>query len=381
MKKIITALLFILLLTACNSKTDNRGFYIEGNKAGINKITNTLYDEKGFDINGYDQNGFDVNGYDKKGFNKDGFDINGINKRGFDTNGKFHDKYIFEKRMKEKPVDYEKAKELMAKRYSLKNTYMYSAGKGEFETTKEYINRLYREQKNYLEFLADSYFIYDNGHMDINYNADLQEMTFTVFSFEDVDMINVDGKIEKRVRHFSLPFKKKEEFKLKMGIEEARNFDKSKIKIRMIISPMYEAILGDTRVLAEYGDKEKKERNITYDRKIDDYRSIIGYKIYDENKTYYDSMMDIKIREAFIKYAETLIESGNVQQRYPARAYIKNDKLHFVREEYIKNSFKNKFTRYTYDFKTKKIIRDKKIENYTSYDVRKEYKDWKKFKY
>ena len=95
----------------------------------------------------------------------------------------------------------------------------------------------------------------------------------------------------------------------------------------MTLSPTYEAILGDTRFIKEYGQKEKEEKNIDYDRKTDDYRSIIGYQTYDDSRVYYENMMDIKMREAFMKYAETLIDARNVQQRYPARVYIKNGNL------------------------------------------------------
>ena len=210
--------------------------------------------------------------------------------------------------MTEDGIDYQTAKEYMAKRYSLKNTYMYSAGKGEFETTKEYMKRLQSDQKKYLNYLVDSYFMYDDGRMNIEYNADTQEMIFTVYSYEEGENVTEsDGKIERKIRHFSLPFKDKEEFKLKMSVEEAKNFDKNKVKIKMILSPTYEAILGDTRFMKEYGAKEKEERNIDYDRKTDDYRSIIGYRIYDDNRIYYENMMDIKMREGFMKMLKLLL--------------------------------------------------------------------------
>ena len=379
MTKVLVSLFLTILLVSCGEKTDERGFYLEGKKAGINKITESIYDKEGYDINGYNKYGFDRSGYDKRGYNSLGYDKNGINKRGYDEKGVYHNEYIFDRMMTEEPVSFEKAKEYMAKRYSLKNTYMYSAGKGEFETTKEYKERLQRDQKKYLNYLVDSYFMYESGRMDIEYNADTKEMIFTVYTYEDSELVTVDGKVEKKVRHFSLPFKQKEQFKMKMDVEEAKNFDKSKVKIKMILSPTYEAILGDTRFIKEYGAKEKAERNIDYDRRTDDFRSIIGYRIYDENKIYYENMMDISMREAFMKYAETLIEARNVEERYPARVYKKDGKLHFVREEYVPNSYKNKFIRYIYDFKTKKITKDKKLENYTNFDIRKLYKGSEQF--
>lgn len=380
MKKVLISFFLAFFMVSCGDRLDERGFYLTGKNTGINKITNTIYDEQGYDIKGYNKYGFDKNGYDSKGFDVEGFDVNGINKRGFDRQGNYQNEYMFNRMMTEKSIDYQTAKEYMARKYSLKNTYMYSAGKGEFETTKEYKIRLQKDQKKYLEYLADSYFMYDDGKMDIQYNADSQEMIFTIYSYEDSETITTsDGKLERKIRHFSLPFKSKEEFKLKMTVEEAKNFDKDKVKIKMILSPTYEAILGDTRFIKEYGVKEKEERNIDYDRKTDDYRSIIGYRIYDDNKIYYENMMDIKMRDAFMKYAETLIDSRSVQQRYPARVYMKNDKLHFVREDYVRNSYKNKFVRYVYDFKTKTITKDKKLENYTSYEIKKLYKDWERF--
>lgn len=380
MKKFLISFLLLVFLTACGDKTDERGFYITGKNIGMNKITNSMYDEEGYNIDGYNKYGFNKDGYDKKGYNSLGFDKNGINKRGYDKEGIYHNEYRFNKMMEEGSLNFETAKEYMVKRYSLKNTYMYSAGKSEFETTKEYIHRLENDQKKYLNFLINSYFIYDDGKMNIEYNADTEEMVFTVFSYEDVETVkNSDGKIERKVKHFSIPFKKKEEYRLKMNVEEARDFDKSKIRIKMIISPLYEAIIGDTRDIKEYGPQEKAERNIDYDRRTDDYRSIIGYRIFDDNKVYYESMMDIKMREAFLKYAETLIDAKNVQQRYSARVYKKDNKLHFVKEEYVRNSYKNKFIRYSYDLKSKQMTRDRKLENYTSFDVRREYKSWEKF--
>lgn len=380
MKKILISLLIIILFTGCIDKTDERGFYIEGKNIGMNKITKSVFDEEGYDVNGYNKYGFNRSGYDKKGYNSLGFDKNGINRRGYDEKGVYHNEYRFNKMMEEEGLDFNEAKEYMVKRYSLKNTYMYSPGKSEFETTKDYIKRAKADQRRYLNTLNDSYFIYNAGKMNIEYDADSQEMVFTVYSYEDMETVkNSDGKIERKVKHFSLPFREKNEFRLKMTVDEAKDFDKNKIKVKMIISPLYEAIAGDTKEINEYGEKEKAERNIDYDIRTDDYRSIIGYRIYDDKKVYYEKMMNMDLKEAFIKYAETLIEANIVEQRYPAKIYLKGDKLHFIKEEYIRNSYRNKFIRYIYDFKTKKIIRDRRLENYTRFDIRREYKTWQKF--
>lgn len=380
MKKFLISFVLLIFLTSCGDKVNERGFYIEGKNIRLNKATGSFYDANGYDIDGYNKYGFDENGWDRKGYNSLGFDKNGINRRGYDEKGNYHNKYRFDKMMEEKGLGYEKAKEYMVKRYSLKNTYMYSAGKSEFESTKDYMKRIQTDQKKYLNFLIDSYFVYDAGQMNIEYDADNQEMVFSVYSYEDTETVrNSDGKIERKVKHFSIPFKKKDEFRLKMSVDEARDFDKSKVKIRMTISPFYEAIAGDTRDINEYDSQEKSERNIDYDRRTDDYRSIIAYRIYDDSKIYYESVMDVNLRDAFIKYAETLIEAGNSEQYYPARIYRKGDEIHFIKEEYVKNSYKNRFIRYIYNFKTKKLTRDKKLENYTSFDIRKQYRGWEKF--
>lgn len=66
MKKFLISFLSIILLTSCADKIDDRGFYIEGKNAGINKITKSEYDKEGYNINGYNKYGFDRSGYDKK---------------------------------------------------------------------------------------------------------------------------------------------------------------------------------------------------------------------------------------------------------------------------------------------------------------------------
>ena len=84
MKKILISFFMAFLLTSCMDKVDERGFYLEGKHIGLNKITKTIYDKEGYDIEGYNKYGFDRTGYDKQGFNSLGFDKNGINRRGFD---------------------------------------------------------------------------------------------------------------------------------------------------------------------------------------------------------------------------------------------------------------------------------------------------------
>lgn len=102
MKKILIILLTIILL-GCMDKTDERGFYIEGEKIGYHKETKTLYDKEGYDQKGwnkeginketgtlYDKDGFDQKGWNKEGINKetntnldkDGFNQSGWNKKG-----------------------------------------------------------------------------------------------------------------------------------------------------------------------------------------------------------------------------------------------------------------------------------------------------------
>ena len=102
MKKILIILLTIILF-GCMDKTDERGFYIEGEKIGYHKETKTLYDKEGYDQKGwnkeginketgtlYDKDGFDQKGWNKEGINKetntnldkDGFNQSGWNKKG-----------------------------------------------------------------------------------------------------------------------------------------------------------------------------------------------------------------------------------------------------------------------------------------------------------
>ena len=66
MKKFLISFLSIILLTSCTDKIDDRGFYIEGKNAGINKITKSEYDKEGYNINGYNKYGFDRSGMTKK---------------------------------------------------------------------------------------------------------------------------------------------------------------------------------------------------------------------------------------------------------------------------------------------------------------------------
>lgn len=81
MKRIIVGL-SILFILGCMEKTDDKGFYLDGNKKKINKFTKTKYDK-----DGYNYEGFDVYGYDKDGFNNHGFDINNYDRNGYDRNG------------------------------------------------------------------------------------------------------------------------------------------------------------------------------------------------------------------------------------------------------------------------------------------------------
>lgn len=101
MKKILIILLTIILF-GCMDKTDERGFYIEGEKIGYHKETKTLYDKNGYDKDGFDKKGWSKSGinketktqYDKDGFNQQGWNKDNINKEtktlydieGFDVN-------------------------------------------------------------------------------------------------------------------------------------------------------------------------------------------------------------------------------------------------------------------------------------------------------
>lgn len=62
------------------------------NSYGIHKITGSIYNPKGYDMqgysmNGYDHEGFDKNGYDIHMFNREGFSIEGFDREGYDKYG------------------------------------------------------------------------------------------------------------------------------------------------------------------------------------------------------------------------------------------------------------------------------------------------------
>lgn len=89
MKKIFIILLTIILF-GCINKTDERGFYIDGEKIGYNKKTKTKYDELGYDRYGYNKKGWNKNFWNRNKINKETntiFDKNGYNFYGFDKNG------------------------------------------------------------------------------------------------------------------------------------------------------------------------------------------------------------------------------------------------------------------------------------------------------
>jgi hypothetical protein len=74
-----------------NSSLDQYGFNSDGydeegykrnqfNDDSINKITQTIYDQGGFDENGFDENGYNSNGYNNLGYNNVGASASGITK-------------------------------------------------------------------------------------------------------------------------------------------------------------------------------------------------------------------------------------------------------------------------------------------------------------
>lgn len=83
MKRIFVLLVLVFYMVGCGDKVDEKGFYIEGSKIGINKETGTEFDTSGFDKTGYNEYGFDKEGYNRKGFDKYHYDKDGYNEYGF----------------------------------------------------------------------------------------------------------------------------------------------------------------------------------------------------------------------------------------------------------------------------------------------------------
>lgn len=83
MKKILIFLVLVFCMVGCGDKVDEKGFYTEGSKTGINKETGTEFDISGFNKTGYNEYGFDIDGYDRDGFDKNKYDKNGFNANGF----------------------------------------------------------------------------------------------------------------------------------------------------------------------------------------------------------------------------------------------------------------------------------------------------------
>lgn len=230
MKYFITCIFACLLFCwGCVSHLDQRGFDL---KTKIHSVTNTTYDENGYNINGidtdgfnfdgYDQNGFNKNGFDKDGYNnkrydQDGFDKNGYNKDGFDRDGyniEGYDKNNFNRngyhkitKTKYNTNGYNKNNELNTEKIKRSLTSNFSVPlkvseeiykltlyplKGEFETSIEYQKRLSKiktieaqkkEEANerlfFLNFPLGDVFKGDSYSSDkgiiCKYNADTQD--------------------------------------------------------------------------------------------------------------------------------------------------------------------------------------------------------------
>ncbi len=85
MKKIYLILMTLFFL-GCTS-VDENGFYTSGNKIGLNKKTNTAYDENGFSKYGYNKENYNKYGYDLYGYDREGYNKYGYNKSGYDREG------------------------------------------------------------------------------------------------------------------------------------------------------------------------------------------------------------------------------------------------------------------------------------------------------
>lgn len=236
MKKIFIILLTIVLF-GCMDKTDERGFYIEGEKIGYNKETKTLYDK----------NGYDKNGYDKDGYNKDGFDKNGINEKGYDKDNVFHKNLFFQKLLKNKPdlkntnIEFYASSEFLETGYTLSSNKdgIVLPKKNDFEKTEDFKKRLKefeekekKRKENEMKKILEKTFVYEDCYPYINYDADSEEWS-TILSIREVRSKGLNTRNEYGVV-FVYPNKFEQRLNFKMNIEDAKKV--KEIKIKYLIS-------------------------------------------------------------------------------------------------------------------------------------------------
>lgn len=264
MKKILIILLTIVLF-GCMDKTDERGFYIEGEKIGYHKETKTLYDKNGYDKDGYNEAGYNKDGYDKngfneKGYNKDGYDKDGINEKGYDKNNVFHKNLFFKKCLKTKAdlknteFEFWASDEFLKTGYNLRNSKdkIHLPSKDEFEKTEDYKKRLKefeekekKRKENEIKEIFEKMFVYEDFDPYIKYDADLEEWS-TILSYGETRSEGINTKNEYSV-DFVYPDEFDQSLKYKMNIEDAKKV--KEIKIKYLISIIDSEITKGTIIL------------------------------------------------------------------------------------------------------------------------------------
>ncbi|WP_426711229.1 hypothetical protein [Cetobacterium sp. SF1] len=329
-------------------------------------------DENALNFKEYNKYGFDSEGYDRSGFNEEGYnikgyDINGYDKNFKDKNGVFNIKYSFEKM---KPLDSENLKIITNHEVSLLNIPIKE--KDEFETTKEYKKRILKEKQNNFKKLKNTYYAYDDPLFTVQYDADKQQMKFTVSSFSNHDFKKVEKETKLYATSFKLPFKEEKNYFLKMKIKDAKQFNKNNLKMKFIFTPMYYGILGTNHKTIIPYDKEAYEEYTDYIEEFDN--SIISYKIYDENKVYFEENLDENLKNAFISYGEYILDKNFEYNNKNTNLYYKKNIYYFLtdtpqrKDIFIYNSKTNKYSYKKYTDRTIFNKEKKKIkENYQKF--------------
>lgn len=338
MKKIVIILL-TLILFGCMDKTDERGFYIEGEKNGYHKETKTIYDKQGYDKEGYDKDGYNKSGYDKEGYNRDGinregydkqgyniltgynkqgydrdgynkngYDENGLDRNGYDKNKKFN-KELYIERSFEKGFNiknnYEQFTEMAISfmKVNEKEFLKTKLKKDEFEKTidfnkrqEEFTNNLKKIKKDIENNIYQKIYLFDSSVSFVNYNADKEEWELLIPTYlppgikNDFDYrIKNNGYIhpdyEIQMEYLTIWEIKRYNFgkdlSYKMPLNEAKLFDKNKkLRVKYIYKITDFSIRKE-----EYKDKTYYGNFWrTYNKYIYFETKILGYRLFENDK-------------------------------------------------------------------------------------------------
>lgn len=262
-------------------------------------------------------------------------------------------------------VDFKKASLLSTETNLNLSNLKYS--KDEFETAIEFKERIKKEKKEHLKFLQTRIY-----KLIIPYNSSIKDKTNTPFDYisYNADNKTMDFAIKRfffyhstisKIRETSdlfFPFvsvHKNKVHSIIMNIDEAKKLNKNNIKIELLFSPLQTAILNKNLTVNIYNDDMYIKKSISFSN------SIIGYKIYDDKKTYVEVLPNPQLDKFFIKYANYAIEN-NIN--YNNMSFFKKKNLYYFvsnnfYDEYCieYNSKINKFKKYkiksSYDFKEK----------------------------